>query len=88
MIPNKQDRIAQECIRIGLNMCSGSGYDGSALIPSYTGLILEKMGTCRTCVSLDTVEVCRNPQSMYDVDMSDRLDWFCAEQKDRDELRD
>jgi hypothetical protein len=75
-----KDEIAKEAIQKGLNICSASlGVDGSAVIPSVVGIVLEKIGSCKECRHLDAVNVCQCKQSMYDTWMGDNLDWYCAE---------
>jgi hypothetical protein len=77
-----KDSIAKDTIQKGLNICKSTlGVDGSAVVPSIVGMVLEQIGSCKTCAHLDAVDVCQCKQAMYDVWMGDNLDWFCAEYK-------
>ncbi len=76
-----REKELKDQIKVGLNMCKQALHvDGSAVIPSLIGKVYEERGTCQACYYLDIVGVCRNKQSMYDTDMSDRMHWwYCAE---------
>jgi hypothetical protein len=77
-----KNEIARDTIRKGLNICSEAlGVDGSAVIPSIVGMVLEEIGSCKECIHLDAVDVCRCRQSMFDTWMGDNLEWYCAEFK-------
>jgi hypothetical protein len=43
-----KNEIARDTIRKGLNICSEAlGVDGSAVIPSIVGMVLEEIGSCK-----------------------------------------
>jgi len=45
-----KDNIAREAISIGLNLTKNVlGVDGSAVVPSIVGKVLENIGECTTC---------------------------------------
>ena len=76
-----REKEIKDQIHTGLNMCRKAlDVDGSVVIPSLIGKIYEERGTCQACKHIDSLGICRNKQSMYDTDMSDKMDWwYCAE---------
>ena len=82
MNKNNKDKIAKDSIRVGLNMCQDIlMVDGSAVIPSLVGKVLEDIGECSTCQHIDGMGICHNPDNKFTQDMSNRLWWWCADYK-------
>jgi hypothetical protein len=83
-----KDKIAKDAIKVGLNLCSKiNNVDASPVIPSLVGKVLEDIGECSTCAGIDGTGICRDPEGMFDQDMSDRLWFWCAAYKLHQEPR-
>jgi hypothetical protein len=72
-----KNEIARDTIRKGLNICSEAlGVDGSAVIPSIVGMVLEEIGSCKECIHRNDVNICTADGTGQDY-VGNILEWYC-----------